>query len=321
MEVIRDLSGCPRPPGGTAVTIGAYDGVHLGHRAVIGEVRRRADEAGLRSAVVTFDRHPASVVRPESAPRLLTDLDQKLELLAATGIDYCLVVTFDEARSHEPADDFVREVLVGCLAARLVVVGDDFHFGHKRSGNVDLLRVMGADLGFEVDGLALVDAEGHPAPAEARVSSTRIRHALVEGDLALANAMLGRLHEVRGVVAHGDHRGRELGFPTANVSVPGDILLPADGIYAGWLERAGGDVLPAAISLGRRPTFYVEAHASLLEAHVLDFDGDLYGEHVKVRFDSWLRGEVRFGSVEALIEQMARDCDSARRVLGVLPRP
>ncbi|HET9611102.1 MAG TPA: bifunctional riboflavin kinase/FAD synthetase [Acidimicrobiales bacterium] len=321
MEVIRDLSGCPRPPGGTAVTIGAYDGVHLGHRAVIGEVRRRADEAGLRSAVVTFDRHPASVVRPESAPRLLTDLDQKLELLAATGIDYCLVVTFDEARSHEPADDFVREVLVGCLAARLVVVGDDFHFGHKRSGNVDLLRVMGADLGFEVDGLALVDAEGHPAPAEARVSSTRIRHALVEGDLALANAMLGRLHEVRGMVAHGDHRGRELGFPTANVSVPGDILLPADGIYAGWLERAGGDVLPAAISLGRRPTFYVEAHASLLEAHVLDFDGDLYGEHVKVRFDSWLRGEVRFGSVEALIEQMARDCGSARRVLGVLPRP
>ena len=321
MEVIRDLSGCPRPPGGTAVTIGAYDGVHLGHRAVIGEVRRRADEAGLRSAVVTFDRHPASVVRPESAPRLLTDLDQKLELLAATGIDYCLVVTFDEARSREPADDFVREVLVGCLAARLVVVGDDFHFGHKRSGNVDLLRVMGADLGFEVDGLALVDAEGHPAPAEARVSSTRIRHALVEGDLALANAMLGRLHEVRGVVAHGDHRGRELGFPTANVSVPGDILLPADGIYAGWLERAGGDVLPAAISLGRRPTFYVEAHASLLEAHVLDFDGELYGEHVKVRFDSWLRGEVRFGSVEALIEQMARDCDSARRVLGVLPRP
>jgi riboflavin kinase/FMN adenylyltransferase len=153
------------------------------------------------------------------------------------------------------------------------------------------------------------------------VSSTRIRHALVEGDLALANAMLGRLHEVRGVVAHGDHRGRELGFPTANVSVPGDILLPADGIYAGWLERSGGDVLPAAISLGRRPTFYVEAHASLLEAHVLDFDGDLYDERVKVRFDSWLRGEARFGSVEALIEQMERDCDSARRVLGVLPRP
>ena len=321
MEVIRDLSGCPRPPGGTAVTIGAYDGVHLGHQAVISEVRRRAGEAGLASAVVTFDRHPASVVRPESAPRLLTDLDQKLELLAATGIDYCLVVTFDEARSREPADDFVREVLVGCLAARLVVVGDDFHFGHKRSGNVDLLRAMGADLQFDVDGLALVDAGGRPAPDEARVSSTRIRHALVEGDLALANAMLGRLHEVRGVVAHGDHRGRELGFPTANVSVPGDILLPADGIYAGWLERAAGDVLPAAISLGRRPTFYVEAHASLLEAHVLDFEGDLYDEHVKVRFDNWLRGEVGFGSVEALTEQMARDCDSARRVLGVLPRP
>ncbi|HEX6418730.1 MAG TPA: bifunctional riboflavin kinase/FAD synthetase [Acidimicrobiales bacterium] len=319
MEVIRDLSACPRPPGGTAVTIGAYDGVHLGHQAVIGEVRRRAAERGLESAVVTFDRHPASVVRPESAPRLLTDLDQKLELLAATGVDHCLVVTFDEARSREPADDFVREVLVGCLAARLVVVGEDFHFGHKRSGNVDLLKLMGGELGFEVEGLALVDAEGRPAAEDGRVSSTRIRHALVEGDLALANALLGRLHEVRGRVARGDGRGRELGFPTANVSVPGDILLPADGIYAGWLERAGGEVLPAAISLGRRPTFYAEAHASLLEAHVLDFAGDLYGEPVKVRFHTWLRGEVRFGSVEALIEQMGRDCDSARRVLSVAP--
>src|SRR5690606_26897194 len=296
-------------------TIGAYDGVHLGHRAVIGEVRRRAAERGLESAVVTFDRHPASIVRPESAPRLLTDLDQKLELLAATGVDHCLVLTFDEARSREPAEEFVREVLVGCLAARLVVVGDDFHFGHKRAGNVDLLKVMGGELGFDVEGLALVDADGRPAAEDDRVSSTRIRHALVEGDLALANALLGRLHEVRGVVAHGDKRGRELGFPTANVSVPGDILLPADGIYAGWVQRADGSVHPAALSLGRRPTFYVEAHASLLEAHLLDFDGDLYDEHVAVRFSAFLRGEERFASVEALIEQMRRDCDDARRAL------
>jgi len=316
MEVIRDLSACPRPPGGTAVTIGAYDGVHLGHRTVIAEVRRRALEQGLAPAVVTFDRHPASVVRPESAPRLLTDLDQKLELLAGTGVDYCLVVTFDEARSQEPADDFVREVLAGCLAARVVVVGEDFHFGHKRSGNVDLLRTMGAELGFEVDGLDLVDADGRPAAADpGKVSSTRIRHALVAGDLTTANALLGRPHEVRGVVAHGEKRGRELGFPTANVSVPGDILLPADGIYAGWFERADGAVHPAAISLGRRPTFYVEAHASLLEAHLLDFDGDLYDEHVKVRFAAWLRGEVRFDSAEALIEQIQRDCDEARHIL------
>jgi riboflavin kinase / FMN adenylyltransferase len=322
MEVLRDLSACPRPPGGTVVTIGAYDGVHLGHRAVIGEVRRRAAEEGLASAVVTFDRHPASVVRPESAPRLLTDLDQKLELLAATGVDYCVVVTFDENRSHEPAGDFVREVLVDCLGARVVVVGEDFHFGYRRSGNVELLRTMGAELGFEVHGLELVDTEGRPAPDQGRVSSTRIRHALAEGDLVVANGLLGRPYEVRGVVARGDKRGRELGFPTANVSVPGDILLPHDGIYAGWYERPDGSLHPAAISLGRRPTFYAEAHASLLEAHLLDVDDvDLYDEPAKVRFVQWLRGEVRFASVEALIEQIGRDCDEARSVLGAAPSP
>jgi len=316
MEVLRDLSSCPRPPEGTAVTIGAYDGVHLGHRAVIGEVRRRAAERGLASAIVTFDRHPASVVRPESAPRLLTDLDQKLELLAATGIDYCLVVTFDDTRSRESADDFVREVLAGCLAARAVVVGEDFHFGHNRAGNVPLLRRLGDELGFDVEGLELVDGTGRAAGEGERVSSTRIRHALVEGDLRLANALLGRPHEVRGIVARGDKRGRELGFPTANVSVPGDVLLPADGIYAGWCERSDGSVHPTAISLGRRPTFYVEAHASLLEAHLLDFEGDLYDEKVKVRFVAWLRGEVRFESVDDLVAQIARDCDEARRLLS-----
>ncbi len=316
MEVLRDLSACPRPPEGTAVTIGAYDGVHLGHRAVIAEVRRRADDRGLATAVVTFDRHPAAVVRPESAPRLLTDLDQKLELLADTGVDYCVVVTFDEARSRETAADFVREVLVACLEARTVVVGEDFHFGHGREGNVALLRAMGADLGFDVDGLDLVDADGKPAADADRVSSTRIRHALVAGDLAQANALLGRPHEIRGIVARGDERGRELGFPTANVSVPGDILLPADGIYAGWFERPDGSVHQAAISLGRRPTFYAEAHASLLEAHVLDFSGDLYGERVKVRFVARLRGEARFESVDALIEQIGRDCDDTRRLLS-----
>jgi riboflavin kinase / FMN adenylyltransferase len=317
MEVLRDQARCPSPPEGTVVTIGAYDGVHMGHRSVIRLVRRRAAERGLRSAVVTFDRHPASVVRPESAPRLLTDLDQKLELLAETGIDYCLVIAFDEARSRETAEDFVKEVLVDCLNAGDVVVGEDFHFGHGRAGNVKLLRDMGVDLGFEVEGLDLVDRRGRPTDEDAdRVSSTRIRHALAAGDLAGANALLGRPYEIRGVVAHGDERGRDLGFPTANVSVPGDILLPADGIYAGWFVRADGSVHPTAISLGRRPTFYAEAHASLLEAHLLDFDGDLYGERVRVRFVARLRGEVRFESVDALVAQIGRDCDEARRLLS-----
>ncbi len=316
MEVLHDVGAWPRPDAGSVVTIGAYDGVHRGHQAVIAAVRRRAAAGGLESAVVTFDRHPASVVRPESAPRLLTDLEQKLELLAATGLDRCLVISFDEARSKEPAAEFVHEVLVDCLAARVVIVGEDFHFGHQRRGNVELLRSMGAELGFEVEGLALVDADGVASGDGEKASSTAIRHALVAGELDRANALLGRPHEVRGVVARGDARGRELGFPTANVSVPGDILLPADGIYAGWYERPGGSVHPTAISLGRRPTFYEEAHASLLEAHLLDFDGDLYGEAAEVRFVARLRGEVRFEGADALAAQIQRDCDQARAILA-----
>ncbi|MGK2949441.1 MAG: bifunctional riboflavin kinase/FAD synthetase [Acidimicrobiales bacterium] len=315
MEVLHDAGDWPGPAAGSVVTIGAYDGVHVGHQAVIAEVRRRAAEAGLVSAVVTFDRHPASVVRPESAPRLLTDLEQKLELLEATGLDRALVISFDEVRSKEPADEFVREVLVQALGARVVIVGEDFHFGHQRQGNVELLTRMGTELGFEVEGLALVDAAGHPAGDGDKASSTAIRHALVAGDLDRAASMLGRPYEVRGVVAHGDARGRELGFPTANVSVPGDILLPADGIYAGWYERPDGSVHPTAISLGRRPTFYEEAHASLLEAHLLDFTGDLYDEAAKVRFVARLRGEQRFDDVDALVEQMHRDCEAARALL------
>jgi riboflavin kinase/FMN adenylyltransferase len=312
--ILRDLHACPRPAQGTAVTIGAYDGVHRGHQAVIARVRSLADDRGLETAVVTFDRHPASVVRPESAPKLLTDLDQKLELLAATGVDYALVVHFDAERAQESAEDFVREVLVGCLNAKLVVVGKDFHFGNRRRGNVELLTPMGRELGFEVLGLDLVGIDGVPADEDHRVSSTGIRAALERGDLALANDALGRPYEVRGSVQHGDHRGREWGFPTANVAVPDDILLPADGIYAGWYVR-NGSIHPAAISLGRRPQIYDDQPFSLLEAHLLDFDGDLYDELATVRFVERLRGEARFDSVEALIEQIRRDCEQARFVL------
>lgn len=319
MEVLRDETSCPRPPEGTAVTIGAYDGVHTGHQAVIAELKQRAAAKGLRTAVVTFDRHPASVVRPDTAPKLLTDLEQKLELLAATSVDYCLVITFDEARSRETAEDFVRTVLVGCLNTRIVAVGEDFHFGHGRSGDVDLLRKMGEDLGFEVDGVDLVDAAGRPAPAEPdRVSSTRIRKALAGGDVAKANRLLGRPHEVRGMVIEGDKRGGpELGFPTANLAVPVEVLVPADGIYATWYERPDGAVWPAATNIGRRPTFYEDAPFSLVEPHLLDFDGNLYGELAKVRLVEYLRGEVRFDSVDALVEQMHRDVEDTRRVLDL----
>jgi riboflavin kinase/FMN adenylyltransferase len=318
VQVLRHLEPCPPPSAGTVVTIGAYDGVHRGHQEVVGRVRRLAAERSLETAVVTFDRHPASVVRPESAPLLLTDLDQKLELLERTGVDYTLVVQFDEVRSKEPADEFVTEVLVGCLAAKVIVVGHDFHFGHQRQGNVALLRSMGAELGFEVVDLELVGLDGAPASDGKGVSSTAIRAALRLGDLAAANAMLGRPHEVRGLVRPGDARARDLGFPTANVAVPDEICLPEDGIYAGWYLRPDGVAIPTAISLGRRPTFYEHADTSLLEAHLLDFEGDLYGELARVRFVERLRDELKFDSVDDLIAQMARDCDAARGLLADL---
>ena len=312
VEVILDPAACPNPPNGTVVTIGVYDGVHLGHRALIGRVQAMANELGAASAVVTFDRHPATVVRPESAPLLLTDLEQRIELLASTGVDYTLVIRFDRERSSESAEDFVREILVGCLHAKAVVVGHDFHFGRNRGGNVPMLQEMGAELGFDVLGINLVADESESEV----VSSTRIRKLLAAGDVAGAAALLGRPHEVRGVVRHGDARGRELGFPTANVAVPDDVLLPADGIYAGWYERADGTVHASAMSIGRRPTFYSDAHLSLLECYLLDFDGDLYDEPAKVRFVQRLRGEVKFDSVDALVEQMGRDVDEARTLLA-----
>ena len=314
MEVLHHPGECvsARP---CAVTIGAYDGVHLGHKQVIDRVRREAQDLGVASAVVTFDRHPASVVRPDSAPRLLTDLDQKIELLEQTGVDYVLVVRFDEDRAEESAEDFVREVLVGCLSTRAVVVGHDFHFGYKRRGNVPLLQEMGAELGFDVTGVTLV-IDG---PGGQPISSTRIRALLSEGRVREAAALLGRLHQVRGTVVHGDERGRLLGYPTANLSVPAAIVLPADGVYAGWYVRPDGSRLPAALSLGRRPTFYrdEDEETSLLEAHVLDFSGDLYGERARVEFADRIRGQVRFEDVDALVDQMRRDVEQCRRILGV----
>lgn len=318
MEVIRDDGSCPRPDEGSVVTIGAYDGVHLGHRAVISTVRERAEDAGRRSAVVTFDRHPAQVVRPDSAPLLLTDLDQKLELLSETGVDYTLVVRFDEERAAESAEDFVDKVLVGCLNTRDVVVGEDFHFGHLRRGNVAMLEDLGASMGFTVHGHKLVGPDGQAARDDAQVSSTAIRRALHEGRLADANRMLGRPHAMRGPVVHGDARGRTLGFPTANLAIAPEMLMPADGIYAGELVRLStGEVLPSAIYVGKRPTFHDDRAMTLLEVHVLDFAGDLYGEVAVARFTHRIRPDARFASLEELTAQLRTDCDEAAKLLGV----
>jgi riboflavin kinase/FMN adenylyltransferase len=314
MEVITDLSASPWPNDRAVITIGAYDGVHLGHLAVISEVRRRAAEAGARSVVVTFDRHPASVVRPESAPKLLTDLDQRLELLEASGVDAAVLITFDEVRANESPGEFVQEVLVDCLRTRTVVVGEDFHFGRHREGNVSLLRELGDRDDFDVCPVELVArVDGVDEP----VSSTAIRRALAGGDVEVAESMLGRPFEARGIVVVGDQRGRLLGFPTANVEVPNAMCLPADGVYAGWYERPDGEVLPCAINLGRRPTFYEHADHSLLEAHLLDFQGDLYNEGAMVRFTHFLRSERKFDGIDALVAQLKHDVEHARHSLGI----
>jgi riboflavin kinase/FMN adenylyltransferase len=299
----------------SVVTIGAYDGVHLGHRAVIAQVRARAAALGARSVVVTFDRHPASVVRPESAPKLLTDAQQKLELLASTGVDATLVVPFTAEQAGEAPIDFVQRVLVDALAVRGVIVGEDFHFGYKRGGNVQLLRDMAGTRNFEVLPLGLVArADGVDEP----VSSTAIRRALAGGDVQRAADMLGRHHELRGVVGPGDQRGRTIGFPTANVEVDASLCLPADGVYAArvTIEGAVGSTHDAAVNLGRRPTFHEHAEHSLLEAHLLDFAGDLYGQRLRVVFHAFLRGERKFSGIDELKSQLQVDIAHARTALG-----
>ncbi len=317
MLIINDTSfdfaqNAPRKR--SVVTIGAYDGVHRGHQSVIDQVRQQAEILDARSVVVTFDRHPASVVRPESAPLLLTDLDQKLELLATTGIDATCMVKFDETSSRETPTNFVKRVLVDGLSAKRVIIGEDFHFGHKRGGNVALLRELGPKFDFDVVPIELINrGDGVDEP----VSSTAIRRALAGGQVELATQLLGRSFEVRGRVVHGDHRGRTIGFPTANIEVPNFICIPADGVYAGVFLRPSGAKHVCAINLGRRPTFYEHADHSLLEAHLLDFDGDLYGESVRVLFSHFLRGERKFENIDALKTQLKHDVEQTRAVSGV----
>jgi riboflavin kinase/FMN adenylyltransferase len=313
VQVVTDASRPPFPGEDTVITIGAYDGLHLGHQQVIAEVVEEAGRRGSRSAVVTFDRHPAVIVRPESAPKLLTDHEQRLELLERTGVDAAVVLPFDEAQSHESALSFIERVLVKCLSTKLIVVGADFHFGRNREGNVDLLREIGNTYGFEVAPMVLISrADGVDEP----VSSTAIRRALAGGNVEMAAAMLTRPFEARGKVVQGDQRGRLLGFPTANVEVPNRVCLPADGVYAGWYERPDGIVHPCAINLGRRPTFYEHADSSLLEAHLIGFDGDLYGEQAKVRFTNFLRSERKFDGIESLVQQLQSDVAHACDLLN-----
>ncbi len=300
----------------TAVSIGVYDGVHVGHQAVINQLLAEADRLGVVPAVVTFDRHPALVLRPENAPKLLNSLDQKLELLEAAGIGCVYLIAFSPDRAHTLPEEFVRQVFVKRLRARSVVVGEDFHFGRARLGNINTLREFGAEMGFDVHAVKLLHHDdGWPEP----VSSTAVRRALVGGDVRTAAAMLGRYHEIRGKVVLGDRRGMSIGFPTANIPVAMVMAWPADAVYAGWYTRPDGSRHMAAINIGRRPTFYQHAQQSLLEAHLLDFEGDLYGEEARVEFVELLRSEHRFDGIESLVRQLRIDVDQSREILSAEP--
>ncbi len=311
MEPIYEGSPISPLPRGAVVTVGTFDGVHRGHERVLAETVRLAREMLCPSVVITFDRHPASVVRPESAPRIITTMKQKFDRFAALGVDVVYAVRFDEARSLTSASDFFHEIVVGVWRAGAMVSGPDFRFGHRQSGDVTLLEELGARNNVKVQEVELLrdDVTGEP------VSSQSIRDALAAGDIVAATRLLGREPEIEGVVEHGDQRGRTIGFPTANVAAAGDIQLPADGVYAGWYERPDGSTHRAAISIGRRPTFYTDNGLLLVEAHLLDFDGDLYDEIGRVRIQEWIRGQLRFNGPDELAAQLKADVATTRTVL------
>ena len=296
----------PCAPKSSVVTVGVYDGVHLGHRFTLSKVVEEAKRTGRRSVVATFDVHPASIVRPESAPLMLCSLDQRLELLDELGIDLVAVIPFTQERSNEPPEEFIQQVLVESLGAGSIIVGDNFHFGKNRAGNVELLQHETAAAGISVEGVHLEAADGDV------VSSTRIRQLVSAGEMTHATQLLNRVHELPGVVMRGDGRGgAELGYPTANVAVAPTLAVPALGIYAGWYRDERHNAIPAAISVGKRPTFYEDGE-QLIEAHLLGFEGDLYGAHARVSFGHRLRPEEKFDGVEALIAQMEIDVADAR---------
>lgn len=268
---------------------------------------------GIKTGVITFDPHPATILRPESAPALLTDVAQKLDLLAACGVDTTVVVPFDVDRAQETAEEFVAGIVVEQMNARAVVVGADFHFGKDRTGDVDLLAKLGEKHGFAVEGVKLLPQTA----TNDSVSSTAIRRALVSGQVDSAALMLGRNHEIRGPVVEGDKRGRTIGFATANVAVGKNMAIPGDAVYAAWYVRSSGETWPAAVNIGKRPTFYQNAEHSLLEAHLIGFEGDLYGEPARVQFVKRLRGEQRFEGIDALRAQLQHDIAQAQDVLDV----
>lgn len=313
------LKSIPSDLGKSVVTMGNFDGVHRGHQAVLATATDLAREHSAQAVAVTFDPHPIAVLYPDRAPEQIVSLGHRLELLAQAGVDATVVLEFTHEFALLTPEDFVRQVFVDALHACVVVVGQDTRFGVRNSGDIDTMRELGLRFGFSV---VTQDAVGEHQEGQRHWSSTSLRKALAVGDIGSAKDVLGRDHRVSGTVVHGHHRGRELGYPTANLCADSEGLIPADGVYAGWLVRsdlAQGDPerrLPAAISVGTNPTFDDVARRTV-EAYVLDrTDLDLYGEHVAIDFVQRLRGNLKFNSVDELLVQMANDVDRSRDLLS-----
>lgn len=305
MKVYRHLKELPKPTQPSVITIGNFDGVHRGHLKVIARLEDLASKHDALSIAITFDPHPQKLFRGEAPPALTTQ-EGKLERLKAAGIDRVLILTFDRDLSMVEPEDFVAQVLVERLDARAVVVGSSFRFGHKARGDSTMLRTFGKKLGFDFEGVRIAHLEGRS------VSSSEIRHALQAGDVSWASRALGRPHSVPGVVVKGKQRGKGLGFATANLNPEAGICIPAMGVYAGSVAHKNR-TRAAALSVGTNPTF--GENPVTTEAHILDYDGDLYGENVEFRFVEFLRGQQAFDSVQELSEQVQKDISKTRKVM------
>lgn len=294
-------------PRGAVLAVGTFDGVHAGHRRLVERAQAIAAQDGRPSAVFTFVEHPRSVLRPDAPVALLTPWPEKLERLSALSLDACFAAHFTPDLSLLSPEDFVRRILVDQLAVSAVVTGFNFHFGHHQAGNPEVLRELGAKYGFPVEIVQPVEADG------GLISSTRLRELLATGKIEAANSILGYDYTLAGTVIHGDKRGRTIGFPTANLEVPREKLLPAYGVYACW-ACLGDQRIPAVVNIGQRPTF--DPPKLMIEAHLFDWEGDIYGEQLAVSLVRRIRGEQAFPSVQALIGQITADCEQARAMLG-----
>lgn len=312
MQRWRGLEAVPPGWGRCVATIGVFDGIHRGHQQIIGRAVERAGALGVPAVVITFDPHPAEVVRPGTHPAMLTTPQHKSQLVEALGAGVLCLLPFTLEFSRMSPKEFVHAVLVERLHAATVVVGDNFRFGHDAVGGLDTLATLGSELGFVAEGVPLFADHG------TTISSTFVRACVDAGDVETAARALGRPHRIEGYVVRGDARGREIGFPTANLQTVPYAAVPADGVYAGFLGRRD-DSLPAAISIGTNPTF--AGRERRIEAFALDFEGDLYGEHVAIDFVSRLRDTQRFASVDALLEQMHQDVAQVRTDVGGSSHP